>query len=97
MAEGRALYEVMDDAAKYREASTAIVERVHKMVSANKPTGPWVMLSYQWDNKQVVMAVGDRLKAEGIATWIDEDQMSAYGSLDEAMADAVENSKARPS
>jgi len=38
-------------------------------------TGGHVFISYQWDSKQTVLKVRDRLRAAGYRVWIDEDDM----------------------
>eukprot|EP00058_Branchiostoma_floridae_P015677 XP_002601165.1 hypothetical protein BRAFLDRAFT_75614 [Branchiostoma floridae] len=47
-----------------------------------------VMLSYQWDNQEVVKKIKAALEAAGYKVWMDIDQMG--GSTLEAMAGAVE-------
>jgi len=37
-----------------------------------------VMLSYQWDSKETVLKIRDRLKTAGYKVWIDEDDMGMY-------------------
>ena len=49
-----------------------------------------VMISYQWDNQEVLIEVKNRLQASGYRVWMDLEQMG--GSTLEAMAKAVENS-----
>lgn len=49
-----------------------------------------VFLSYSWSDKETVLMIRDRLRAEGYAIWIDVEKMG--GSTLEGMAAAVENS-----
>lgn len=49
-----------------------------------------VFLSYSWSDKETVLTLRDRLRAEGYAIWIDIEKMG--GSTLEGMAGAVENS-----
>ena len=49
-----------------------------------------VMISYQWDNQEVLIEVKNRLQASGYRVWMDLEQMG--GSTLEAMAKAVEDS-----
>ncbi|XP_077863462.1 uncharacterized protein LOC144347211 [Saccoglossus kowalevskii] len=51
-----------------------------------------VMISYQWDNQNLMKRIKDRLRAEGYNVWMDIEQMG--GSTLSAMADAVENAVA---
>ena len=53
-------------------------------------SGNHVMISYQWDNQDVLIEVKNRLQASGYSVWMDLEQMG--GSTLEAMAKAVENS-----
>ena len=53
-------------------------------------SGNHVMISYQWDNQDVLIEVKNRLQASGYRVWMDLEQMG--GSTLEAMAKAVENS-----
>ncbi|CAH1239416.1 Hypp5822 [Branchiostoma lanceolatum] len=48
-----------------------------------------VMLSYKWDNQEVVKQIKTKLEANGYNVWMDIDRMG--GSTLEAMAGAVEN------
>ncbi|XP_070542452.1 uncharacterized protein [Ptychodera flava] len=47
-----------------------------------------IMLSYNWNNQEVVLKINKRLREEGYNTWIDVENMS--GSILEAMAVAVQ-------
>jgi len=38
-------------------------------------TAGHVFISYQWDSKQTVLKVRDRLRSAGYRVWIDEDDM----------------------
>ena len=49
-----------------------------------------VMISYQWDNQEVLIEVKNRLQVSGYRVWMDLEQMG--GSTLEAMAKAVEDS-----
>ena len=53
-------------------------------------SGNHVMISYQWDNQDVLIEVKNRLQASGYRVWMDLEQMG--GSTLETMAKAVENS-----
>ena len=53
-------------------------------------SGNHVMISYQWDNQEVLIEVKNRLQDSGYRVWMDLEQMG--GSTLEAMAKAVENS-----
>ena len=53
-------------------------------------SGNHVMISYQWDNQDVLIEVKNSLQASGYRVWMDLEQMG--GSTLEAMAKAVENS-----
>jgi hypothetical protein len=48
-----------------------------------------VFISYQWESKQIILLIRDRLKAAGFNIWVDVDNMC--GSVLEAMAEAVED------
>ena len=52
-------------------------------------SGNHVMISYQWNNQEVLIEVKNRLQASGYRVWMDLEQMG--GSTLEAMAKAVEN------
>lgn len=54
-----------------------------------KPTNIHVFLSYSWSDKDIVLQIRDRLRAEGYAIWIDIEKGSA--ATLESMAHAVEN------
>lgn len=47
-----------------------------------------IMISYQWDNKPIMLQVRNHLRESGFKVWMDVDNMT--GSTLEAMADAVE-------
>ncbi|CAF1593611.1 unnamed protein product, partial [Didymodactylos carnosus] len=49
-----------------------------------------VMLSYQWDNKELVLGIYNYLKAQNIRVWMDV-QGGMKTHLAESMAEAVEN------
>ena len=49
-----------------------------------------VMISYQWDNQEVLIEVKNRLQVSGYRVWMELEQMG--GSTLEAMAKAVEDS-----
>ena len=53
-------------------------------------SGNHVMISYQWDNQDILIEVKNSLQASGYRVWMDLEQMG--GSTLEAMAKAVENS-----
>ena len=53
-------------------------------------SGNHVMISYQWDNQDVLIEVKNSLQVSGYRVWMDLEQMG--GSTLEAMAKAVENS-----
>lgn len=55
----------------------------------NESSGNHVMISYQWDNQQMLVEVKNKLQALGYRVWMDLEQMG--GSTLEAMAKAVEN------
>ncbi|KAK7481464.1 hypothetical protein BaRGS_00027315, partial [Batillaria attramentaria] len=48
-----------------------------------------IMISYSWNEKELVKNLRERLRAEGYKVWIDYEQMG--GSTLQAMAEAVEN------
>jgi len=48
---------------------------VKMMLFIASDTGGHVFISYQWDSKQTVLKVRDRLRAAGYRVWIDEDDM----------------------
>ena len=76
-----------------KAAAGALWEVEGKTVrSVEKQEGTWnhVMISYQWDNQDVLIEVKKRLQASGYRVWMDLEQMG--GSTLEAMAKAVENS-----
>ena len=52
-------------------------------------TGNHVMISYQWDNQELLVEVKNKLQASGYRVWMDVEQMG--GSTLEAMAKAVED------
>eukprot|EP00301_Raphidiophrys_heterophryoidea_P008854 c13196_g1_i1.p1 GENE.c13196_g1_i1~~c13196_g1_i1.p1 ORF type:complete len:793 (+),score=244.08 c13196_g1_i1:900-3278(+) len=61
-------------------------------VSSTHGQGKWVMLSYQWASHKLVQYVNAKLKQEGFVTWVDFERMSAYNSVPQGMAKAVEGS-----
>ena len=69
-------------------------ERRSRSISSSKtiPTSlssnSYVMISYDWGKKDLVLAFNQSIKATGLSTWIDVEQMS--GSTLDAMAVAVE-------
>ncbi|KAH3859833.1 uncharacterized protein LOC127871977 [Dreissena polymorpha] len=50
-----------------------------------------IMISYQWDNQQLLKAIRDKLKENKFKVWMDIDEMG--GSTVQAMASAVENAE----
>ena len=50
-----------------------------------------IMISYQWNQQDLILRVRDRLREQGYKIWIDVEQMG--GSTLEAMARAVEQSR----
>lgn len=50
-----------------------------------------IMISYCWAQKEICHKINDRLEADGFQVWLDRDEM--YGSIIEAMAEAIENSR----
>jgi hypothetical protein len=50
-----------------------------------------MMISYCWAQKELCHRINDRLESDGYSVWLDRDEM--HGSIVEAMATAVENSK----
>ncbi len=48
-----------------------------------------IMISYQWDDKPYCIKMKDYLQKNGFKVWMDVENM--YGSIIEAMADAVDN------
>ena len=61
----------------------------NKAEKIEETTGNHVMISYQWDNQEVLVEVKNKLQASGYRVWMDLEQMG--GSTLEAMAKAVEN------
>lgn len=61
-----------------------------RSVEKQEGTRNHVMISYQWDNQDVLIEVRKRLQANGYRVWMDLEQMG--GSTLEAMAKAVEDS-----
>ena len=61
-----------------------------RSVEKQEGTRNHVMISYQWDNQDVLIEVRKRLQASGYRVWMDLEQMG--GSTLEAMAKAVEDS-----
>lgn len=59
------------------------------MAEPEKPRKHDVMISYNWDNKETVLKIREKLRENGISCWIDVENMS--GSTLEAMSAAVEN------
>lgn len=51
---------------------------------------PHIMLSYQWDNQEMVKQVFEQLEGLGFDCWMDIEDMS--GNINERMAEAVEGS-----
>ncbi|XP_069101949.1 uncharacterized protein [Argopecten irradians] len=62
---------------------------VSKRPRSGKKNKGHVFISYSWNEKDIVMKIRERLKAEGLEVWIDIERMG--GSTLTAMADAVEN------
>lgn len=54
------------------------------------PTKSHVFLSYSWSDKDTVLQIRDKLRAEGYAIWIDIEK--GTGASLEGMANAIENS-----
>ena len=52
-----------------------------------------VMLSYNWSTKALVQKLKAKLSEGGLLTWIDDENMGT-GSVNQSMADAVEQSAA---
>ncbi|XP_052271259.1 uncharacterized protein LOC127871976 isoform X2 [Dreissena polymorpha] len=50
-----------------------------------------IMISYQWDNQQLLKVIRDKLQENNYKVWMDIDEMR--GSTLEAMASAVENAE----
>jgi hypothetical protein len=50
-----------------------------------------VMISYQWDSKDMCLRINESLKAHGYKVWIDEEQM--HSDINDRMAEGVENSR----
>lgn len=65
---------------------------VTDIVDSSKPKRAkrHVMVSYCWNDQEIVVQLANELKASGFEVWIDVDQM--HGSTLEAMASAVEDS-----
>ncbi|XP_033724963.1 uncharacterized protein LOC117314961 isoform X1 [Pecten maximus] len=62
---------------------------VSKRPRSGKKNKGHVFISYSWNEKDIVLKIRERLKAEGLDVWIDIERMG--GSTLTAMADAVEN------
>jgi len=80
-----------EDQEVQKAAAGALWELEGKAVSnsKNEPSMNHVMISYQWDNQEVLIEVKNRLQESGYRVWMDLEQMG--GSTLEAMAKAVEN------
>ena len=80
-----------EDQEVQKAAAGALWELEGKAVSNSKsePSMNHVMISYQWDNQEVLTEVKNRLQESGYRVWMDLEQMG--GSTLEAMAKAVEN------
>jgi hypothetical protein len=50
-----------------------------------------VMISYQWDSKDMCLRIKESLKAHGYKVWIDVEQM--HGDINDRMAEGVQNSR----
>ncbi len=50
-----------------------------------------VMISYQWDSKDMCLRIKNSLADSGYNVWIDEEQM--HGNIFKRMAEAVEKSR----
>jgi hypothetical protein len=46
-----------------------------------------IMISYQWDHKEIVKRIKESLEQAGFRVWIDLEQM--YGNINDQMAAAV--------
>ena len=63
--------------------------KTSRTAGMKEASGNHVMISYQWDNQEVLTEVKNKLQASGYRVWMDLEQMG--GSTLEAMAKAVEN------
>merc|ERR1712226_5615 len=65
------------------------------MVSEGSQTLPetYIMLSYNWESKEVVKSLITTIRQSGFEVWVDDEQMLGYGDINDGMADAVENCK----
>ncbi|KAJ3036401.1 hypothetical protein HDV00_002768 [Rhizophlyctis rosea] len=73
------------------------VPDVHTLPEASQPNedpNPQfdVMLSYNWANEDVVLALKDALVASGLRVWIDKEQMSRVGNIFDGMIDGITHS-----
>ncbi len=60
--------------------------------TSSEESGGHVMISYSWDNKQVVLQLKEKMKEAKIPTWIDCENMPSDSVL-AGMAEAVEGSE----
>ena len=63
------------------------------MQTAEQIRSGHVMLSYNWSTKSLVQKLKAKLREGGLSTWMDEDNIGT-GSVNQSMADAVEQSAA---
>ena len=50
----------------------------------------YIMLSYNWEAKEPVRVLVQKLRKAGYEVWLDDDEMAKYGDINDAMSDAVE-------
>ena len=53
-----------------------------------------LMMSYCWSQQTLGKQIKEKLEAKGFKIWFDNDQMSKYKSLPEAMGHGISNSTA---
>ena len=65
------------------------------MISESCQTEPqaYIMLSYNWESKDVVKFLVTTIRESGFQVWVDDEKMLEYGDINDGMADAVENCK----
>ena len=52
--------------------------------------GSYIMLSYNWESKELVKVLVQKLRHNSYDVWLDDDKMAGYGDINDAMSDAVE-------
>ena len=85
-----ALFE-LDEEARQKAKEAAVAAKAAAAASINDEEVEHVMLSYSWDDQEMIARIAASLKTRQYNTWLDTEQMK--GSLMDAMSDAVEGAE----